>query len=329
MEKGKFTKEDIKNTLKFYDSLSVQKGLNDLSVHKEGKELVKSRLNNFEIGRKIMGLEEKFGMGNESDVITKDGIMLIGAFDKVVEIDDDTILIVDYKTSSFAPTKDQLRNDIQLSIYDVVANIKWPNKRIILCLDLLRSDLMFTYRSLEERAEFVDYLKVIHDEMSSFTKKDAVPSINMFCPWCDFKDYCRSYKKVYDKGNYMFELAEKLDNDRLIEEWKRVKHNKKVLEGREKELSSILMEKIKRSGANLIVGEDEEVYVKQNMRKSFNVKTLKSLVPDNEFTKMVYLKNKEVESYLENNPSIKEKVMTSSKVYFTSPYLMIKKGKNL
>lgn len=330
MEKGGFDSDDIKKILEFYDSLSIQEGLDDLLVHNEGKRLVSNKLNEFEIGRKIIGLEDKFGFGNDSNIITSDGVMLIGALDKVVEIDDETLLIVDYKTSNTAPTKDQLRNDIQLSIYDVVAGLKWPEyKRVILCLDLLKSGLMFTYRSLEERKEFTKYLKVVHNEMCSLTSRDVKPNINIFCAWCDFRDYCKAYKKVYEKGNYTFELIERLSDDKLVEEWKRIRNSKKLLEGREKELSSLLIEKIKRSGTNLVVNGDEELYIKQNKRTSYDVDAIRNLVPANDFAKMVYVKNREVERYIEKNCSIKNKVKEASRAYFTSPYIMVKKGKNL
>ena len=145
---------DKKKVIDKYEAVAVKEGIEDKLIHAEGKSLVKKRLDSFDLG-KILGLEIEFGFKGGDDVITREGVPLIGAIDKVVEIDDDTLLIVDYKTSRTAPTADQMKVDNQLSIYDLVASYKWPQyKRIILSLDLLRSEMLYTYRTPEEREEF-------------------------------------------------------------------------------------------------------------------------------------------------------------------------------
>ena len=163
MKNNKFSKGDVKDILKEYDKVSVNEGVENLEVHNEGRRLVTARVNNFMTGTKIIGLETKFGFNSDKkglSVETKDGVGLIGAIDKIEEINEDTLLIVDYKTSKTAPTVDQLKNDPQLSIYDFVASKLWPNyKRIILSFDLLRLEPLYTYRTIDERNEFEDYIK--------------------------------------------------------------------------------------------------------------------------------------------------------------------------
>ena len=234
LKKGEFTPEDKKKILTFYNKMSIEEGVSDLSVHKQGAEWISRKLDNFMLGDKLISLEYKFGFYGE-DVITRDGVSLIGAMDKVSEIDSDTLLVIDYKTSSTAPTQDDLKSDLQLSIYDLVANLKWPQyKRVILCLDLLRYDPVYTYRTEQEREEFSDYLTVAHESMSNMKKRDAKPSLNIFCPWCDFKDYCHTYKKAYDKTNYSFEATERYDDADLIQEWSKMRNTKKIIEDRER-----------------------------------------------------------------------------------------------
>jgi RecB family exonuclease len=165
----------------------------------EGKELVKKRLNKFLTGKKLLGLETKFGFWTDDsiDVTTSAGVPLMGAIDKIEEYNKDTLLIIDYKTSKTAPTPDQLRTDMQLSIYDIVARKLWPQyNNVVLALDLLKSDLVFTYRTEEARQETESYLKKIYDGMLSLKAEEVKASLNMFCPWCDYKDYCDTYQKA-------------------------------------------------------------------------------------------------------------------------------------
>lgn len=324
LKKEKFTKTDKKNILKKYEEVAIKEGIEDMTIHAEGKRLVQKRIDKFDLG-KILGLEIAFGFRGSENVTTKDGVPLIGAIDKVIEIDEDTLLIVDYKTSKTAPTADQMKVDNQLAIYDLVASYKWPQyKRIILSLDLLKSDMLYTYRTDEEREEFEGYLKEVYDQMLTFTKKDAKPQLNMFCPWCDYKEYCDTYQKACRRSDYKFLAATKLKEEELVQEWQDVKSIKKILEERDRELSMILMEKIKREDLNPTWG-DKEVYIRQNARTQYDLDIVSKIVPADRLIKMVNLNKREVEDYADKNPAHRELIYGAARVNFTTPFLATKK----
>lgn len=325
-KKEKFTATDQKKILKRYDEVSVQEGIEDMSIHLEGKELVKKRLNDFDLG-KIVGLELEFGTKDDNDICTADGIPLIGAIDKVVEVDEDTLLIVDYKTSKTAPTPDQLKTDNQLSIYDLVGSLVYPQyKRIIVSLDLLKHDIMYSYRTAEERQEFSNYLKELYTQMSALKQEDAKPTLNTFCGWCDYKDYCSLYKNACERTDYAFKDPTTLDDKTLLEEWQRIRNTKRTLEQREIGLSSLLMDKIKAAGTNLQI-EDTELYIRQNNRKSYDIKTVAETIPHDHFVELVNLNTTAVNKYMIKNPSVKERVNKSMNSSFTRPFLSTKKIK--
>ena len=325
MKKEKFSEADLKKIMDKYEEISIKEGIEEMEIHKEGKRLVKARVNNFELGTKLLGLEIKFGFMGGEDIETKDGVPLVGAIDKVVEIDDDTLLIVDYKTSKTAPTADQMRDDLQLSIYDLVASQKWPNyERIILGLDLLRHEMLYSYRTEEDRAEFEDHLKEIHKQMTNMKEKDAKPLLNTFCPWCDFKEYCDKYKKACKKSDYKFLSATKLNPEDLVMEWKDVRAIKKILEMRERELGMIMTETIKKEGSSLLT-DKEEIYIRQNSRKNYNAERLSKWVPLDRLVKMVNTNNRAVEEYARENPAAHDFILESAEINFTSPFLAAKK----
>ncbi len=328
MEKNKFTKTDKKKILDRYTEVSIKEGIENLDIHKEGIELVSRRLNNFDLG-KIIQLEKRFGYYDEGseEVTTEDGVALIGAIDKAIEVDEGTLLIVDYKTSKTAPTVHQLKSDIQLSIYDLVASILWPNyERIILSLDLLRSEILYTYRTPEERKEFSKYLTAVHSQMTNLKKKDAKARLNIFCPWCDYKEYCDGYEKACKKSDYKFLKTFRLDDDVLVKEWSEVRSVKKILEGRERELNMAIMDKIRDSHVNLKM-EDEEVYIRQNSRINYDLKTVYNSVPSEEFIELVNLNKTAVKKYIDKNPAVKERIEDTARVNYTSPFLSTKKVK--
>ena len=329
LKKGKFDAEDIKTILEHYDRISVREGLEDMTLHAEGKELVKMRLKKFMTGKRIISLETKFGFGKDTKTIeTKHGVQLIGAIDKAEEFNQDTLLIIDYKTSKTAPTPDQMRSDIQLSIYDLVAKKLWPDyKRTILALDLLKSEVLFTYRTDDERESFEDYLKIVHEEMLDLKAGNVKATINMFCPWCDYKDYCNTYQTICKKKDYVFLPTMNYSNEQLVDEWQNVKATAKILESRERELNMSIMEKIKRESKNLVT-DSGEVYVRQSSKTTYDFDTVYKMVPSDDFNKLVALNKKAVDEYLALNPSIRDAILETSTTNYTTPFLAHKAIKN-
>lgn len=328
MEKGKFNKSDYKKILDYYDKISVREGIEAMEVHAEGKRLVKARIEDFALGTKIVSLEEKFGFGNDTkDVFTSLDVPLIGAIDKCVELDQETLLIVDYKTSKTAPTHDQLKEDLQLSLYDLVAGILWPQyTRVVLCLDMLRSQPVYTYRTPQQREEFNKYLSVVHKEMCSLTEKEAKPSLNVFCPWCDFKDYCKTYEKACSNSKYEFLPSSKLTDEELMTEHELVKSTAKILDTRKRELAMIIMEKIKREGVDL-KGKEHLMYIRQSSRTSYDAREVSKLIPREEFASMASLNKKAVDAYCSRHPKVKKEIAKSATTNYTSPFLAMKKIK--
>jgi hypothetical protein len=326
-EKGKFSKIDTKKIMEKYDAISIREGITEMTIHKEGKDLVRKRLNNFIAGKKIIDLEFKFGFGRETKAVTTDdGIPLIGAIDKIEEIDQDTLLIVDYKTSKTAPTTDQIKEDLQLSIYDLVAHKIWSQyKRIILSLDFLKSDILYTYRTEEERKEFSDYLTQVYNQMVNLKEENVKANLNIFCPWCDFKEYCPTYQKACKKSKYEFLPIMKYTDDQLVSEWSTVKSTKKILEIRERELGQVIMEKIKRDSKNLAY-DAGEVYIRQSSRTSYDVDTILKVIPVKELDKVVSINKGRIEKYMDNNPAVKATISETAITNYSSPFLALKKN---
>lgn len=325
MKKGKFSASDKKSILKEYDRVSVEEGIEEMTIHKEGRDLVNKRIKDFDLGGRILGLEALFGMRGAQDVVTKEGVPLIGAIDKVVELDEDTLLIVDYKTSKTAPTSDQLKTDKQLSIYDLVASILWPQyKRIIVSLDLLRHDIIYSYRTDEDREEFSGYLKAVYDQMTSLKAEDVSATINTFCGWCDYKDYCSVYKKACGRKDYKFVDPSAFDSSKLMEEWQHVSNMKKTLEQRYRELSMLMIDRIKINGENINDGE-KEVYIRQSNKRTYDTAVAASVIDPSHFAKLVKVNKRSLEDYMERNPVVKEKIVASMTSNFTTPFLATKK----
>ena len=326
----KFSDPQVKELLEYYDEMSVKEGIQDHEDHLLGKDLTEYRLNNFALGSKIVGIEDKFGFAGTQTLTTKDGVELIGAIDKSIEIDPKTLLIVDYKTSKTVPDGGKLKADIQLSMYDLVARKLYPQyERIILSLDMLRKgEIVYTYRTDEESEEFEKYLTVVHKEMSNLKKKDAKPALNFLCAWCDHSNVCEKYQEMCKKKEFAFlDVNAQPDGD-LIQEWEDVRASKKILEMREREIASVILEKIKIQEKPVASEEmGKEMVLRQNARTSYNAKKLSGFIPYDDYVSISSVSPTKLKKYMDKNPKVSPILPEISETSFTSAFLATKKLK--
>ncbi len=323
-----FLKEDYNKISDFYNSVSIDLGLEDSELYKEGKGLVEKRLASFMDGRAVIGLETKFGFTKENELILDNGVSLIGAIDKVEELNDNTVLIVDYKTSKTAPTQEQLNSDVQLSIYDLVAKKLWPQyENVLLSLDLLKHDKVYTYRTDEQRESFMNYLKEIHTQMSGLTVETAKPKLNIFCAWCDFKDSCPAHKKVIEeKADVIPEYMTMSDNE-LVKLWSNLKAKGQILSKKEKDVAEILKARLNNSTKNELSSDELSVYTRQNKMSYYDVNLVAKYIPKDDLKKVVKINNAMLDNYLNKNTALKEIIEDTVKNNYTKPFLSTRKLK--
>jgi RecB family exonuclease len=317
MAKDKLTANDIKKIKDTYRTVAAQEGIQDMSSYDDGIEMVLSRVNDFGTG-KIVTIEDKF------KTTTSEGVTIIGAMDKVVELSEETLLIVDYKTSKYQMTSNELKSDTQLSMYDLVASIKFPNyKRIILSLDYLRNEPVFTYRTLKERRDFAKYLLAIYQEMMKMDERKAVPTINDMCNWCDHRDVCKAYKdSVLEKSIFKKNLNEFTDEE-LVAEYISIKNRSRILYEYETQLKLHILQKIKSTEQDL-VGVDKQIYIKQTGLTSYDPKTIYENVPRGDFLNMISVGKKQIDEYMREHPEIKPMITASAQKNYTLPFLAYK-----
>jgi len=312
-----FTKEDVAIVKDLYNKVAAKEGIADTTIYHDGLNMVLSRLDDFAFG-KILTVEDKF------TVTTDDGVMITGAMDKVLEMSDNTVLVVDYKTSKYFETEAELKSDIQLSIYDAVANIKYPNyKRIILSLDYLRGAPVYTYRTESEREGFLNYMLAIYEEMLKFEAKDAMPMINDMCNWCDFNDQCEAYKTVLDSGTFMKKKPEEYDDDELVKEYLDIKSKKRILDNRERQFKGFIMDKIQ-SEEQDVVGNGKHVYIRQNSYTVYDPRTVFGLMSPEDFFDVVSVSKKAVDERLNKYPAGKAILDAKATKNYTSPFVAYK-----
>jgi len=310
----KFTGKSILRIKEVYNKTAAREGIADINIYHEGLAMVMSRVNNFANGT-ILTVEDRF------KVTTNEGVMLMGAMDKVEELNEDTVLVTDYKTSKYFETTSELKADIQLSVYDVVASIKYPDyKRIVLSLDYLRGSPVYTYRTPDERKGFMEYMLAIYAEMLKLKKEKCVPTLNDMCNWCDFTDNCTAYQEALVGKSFIKRKPEEYDTEELVKDYLDIKSRKRIIDNREKQLKSYILDKIQ-SDEEDVIGQGKVLYVRQNASTEYSPKTVFEAMPLDEFLGVIKVSKGKADEFLLRNPAAKIKIMETATKNYTSPFL--------
>jgi putative RecB family exonuclease len=319
-EKKPLTKEQREEITKIYYDVVAKESLDSLDVLEKGLSIVIQEMDRFDSTEKVLGLELIFGMFGARDVYTDDGIPMCGAIDKVLELNKSTVVVIDYKTSKYALTQPEADNDIQLSLYDLVISKLYPQyENVLLVLDYLILGEVTSYRTTTRRNTFEKYLLSIYEQIENMRERDAVPKLNKFCSWCDYKAYCPAYKKIVADPELIVPDFSNLSAEEIIKEWTILKSKKSLIEARDREAKMLVTERINRSGA---VDDGNTVLdIKQRSRLSYRAEGLIKKIDIEDLAPMIRINKSAADDYIRRNPE-KERIFNeAANVSFSAPYI--------
>ena len=213
-------------------------GPNDLSLYEEWRVL---------IAEYFKGLEGK----EQPNVIAREleftgqirEIPISGTIDRIDRIDDNTIMIVDYKTNLMPYTAEELRNSIQFKFYSLaVQQLKdqlGEFDTVICSYEMMRTGKRQSVSYTAEELEvFADWLEIIWAKMLS--GKDRNPKINKYCGYCQRRESCVLYQQFLEAPLSVVGA----DVNDMAEELTKLKESAKIIKGRIDELESTLKDSI-------------------------------------------------------------------------------------
>jgi putative RecB family exonuclease len=321
------TKELYDVGLDLFNKHAVDVGLHDLSLFKVGKDMVMDRLDKYE-PEHIVSIDGKPAIEYRFNVTLDNGVPLIGAFDKVLEIGDGMVEIVDYKTSKIAMSQSEAQSNIQVGVYNAVARKLFPKKHIRLNWHYLRpgmKQLKITV-SDEDTKFFESFLKSLYNKILNTSEKEMFPTPNQFCGWCDFRGMCKAYQSMLSDVEDFGKPLTEMSNSEFVKEWEKIKNQKKAVDVRERELKMAAHETIKREGKE-IVGDDYEIYPQQTSRLRYDPKTVFDVVPQEDFLGMVNVVKRSVDDYIEKNPKIRNRLLETASISYDAPSYRTRKTK--
>jgi RecB family exonuclease len=319
LESGKPpTQEDYDKVIAEFMRSAVSYGLEDQSLYEEGRLMLLNRLDRADPEDKILGLELKF------ELMTPKGTPFLGSIDKLIELDKDTVAVIDYKTSRMALTQQEADTDVQLSMYDLAVSMMYPQyKTIVGAFDYLRLGQVVSHRTKEQRAIFVDLLDTAYVEILETTREDATPALNQFCGWCDFKNHCPNYTALIEDPELMLPVISELTDDQFVDAFESFKLAKRVINSKDREFKAESYNRLKHNDS--IRGNSHKIYKTQSARKSFDSIPVHNIVGTEEFIRMSSVSTNSVSKYLKNNPDKEAEFDKVANFNFTAPTFRSKK----
>ncbi len=307
-------------TLTVFMESATKNNLDDLALFEEGRNMLINRLDNVDPEEKVIGLELRF------ELETPNGTPFLGSIDKLIELDPETIVIIDYKTSRTALTQPEADTDIQLSMYDLAVSMMYPQyKTIISALDYLRLSDVVSHRTPEQRLMFVDFLDAVYKNILDTEKEDVEGNINTFCPWCDARSFCPQYTALVTDPDLVLEPLGALKDSDFVSAWDVTMSAKRIVDYRQRELKADAAERMKHT--QNIKSNGREIYKTQQSRMSYDARTVFNIVGQDEYVRMSSVNKSAVDRFARDNPQHTKELEDKASFSFMSPSFRIRKLK--
>ncbi len=180
--------------LSLYQEAFKNSEINSQDFYILGEQLLKHYAETSDNGNKVLGVEVEF------KYFLDNGVPIKGIIDRIDEISEEEIEIIDYKTGYSTPlTPKQLETDLQLGMYNLAANNLFPKyKRVKLSLYYLHYGKISCYMSDTMLESLKGYLSVMYDKIQKGLGDPSLltPTVNSFCSFCDYKATCTAFQET-------------------------------------------------------------------------------------------------------------------------------------
>ena len=228
----------------------------------------------------VLDLESRFTVAL-TDEKTGQTHILAGIIDRIDKPTDESYEIIDYKTSKRMPSQQALDENLQLSLYALGLQNRWPHLRaedIKLSLYFLRhSEKLSTAPSQEiiEKTKQKILATIREIEIRLAENKPFEPIPGPLCNWCGYKPLCPAWKHLYRKKKNPL-LREEVEAK--VAEYLEIKKTDKRNEKRLSELQADIKRYMEQEGVTRVFGDRGMITKKIIQRYAYDYEKIKSIL---------------------------------------------------
>jgi len=206
-----------------------------------------------------------------------DGVSVRGYMDRIDKLDDETIEVVDYKTSK-ALTLEDTRSSDQLKIYQLAAEKLFGLPVSKLTLYHMASQTPFSIGRHNEEALFQVKQK-IEKTAGLIQAGEFQPRRSWECKYCEFQSYCPLFAFEYLKPEEkQSKLHPEVNIEKAADEYGKLSREKKALGAHAEELHDLIVDYLKEKGIRVVSGQEFQVEMRVNRRSVYDEEELRKLL---------------------------------------------------
>ena len=274
----------------------------DFDVYEDGQQMLRRWFNIRGMSRpRVIGCEVPMG-SHDAPYITRNNVPIFGYIDLIVEENDGTIHLIDYKTQRAPMSKAEASNNLQAGIYFVWARENYPDAPLKFSFDLTRYGVVSTQWSDERIEKFSEWLKLRFDYISEL--ENPKPTIGDGCKWCPYMSICPAAKRLTREGLWDQVVKPEMpeEQDEVIDELQKIKAVESMLRRKKSQIEKHLKQDV--FGWNThpddckIQTEDWDVHWDEQERKEYSMHELVDILPPRVIATISKVVNSDLERVL-------------------------------
>jgi len=201
--------------------------------------------------------------------------ILAGKIDRIDKLSDDTIEIIDYKTTKKLPPQSSADSNLQFSIYCLGVMSRWPHLaekgsgNIKLTFYYLKHGEALATRRDEKQLE--EAKEEIWDILNEIEKNNFKPIPSALCDWCGYKNLCPMWRHKFVKH----ETYDAQQINKIIKEFLELKDSNQKNNKRLEELKEIVNNYLDQESLERVFGEDGYITRLMQVRRDYDMDKIK------------------------------------------------------
>lgn len=230
----------------------------------------------------IVDLESRFEVVLE-DMETGTSHVLAGVIDRIDKLSDGRYEIIDYKTSKRMPSQESLNNNLQLSLYSLGLQKRWPHLQeddIRLSLYFLKHGEKLSTKPVSDttaktKTHVLKSIREIEKRLNE--EKEFEPMPGPLCNWCSFRPLCPAWRHLYRKTKPNVQINPE-EMEHTVQEYLTTKKTMDQQEKRLGELQAQIKDYMEREGLTRLFNEEGIIARKKVQRFSYDLAKVKEIL---------------------------------------------------